>query len=114
MASYAGDEETLASDLAWFRELPFWLDLGDLRVIHSAWCPESIETVVANGVRGMPDWPERRPDTFDEACALGAALETLLKGVEWSLPQGLIFTDKDGHERDEIRVRWWNAEPGMT
>jgi len=114
LASYAGYEEKLASDLAWFRELPFWLDLGDLRLIHAAWRPQAIETVVANGVRGMPDWPERRPDAFDEASELGAALDTLLKGVEWSLPQGLTFTDKDGHERDEVRVRWWNAEPGMT
>ncbi len=23
------------------------------------------------------------------------------------LPDGLTFHDKDGHERDEIRVKWW-------
>lgn len=34
-------------------------------------------------------------------------IETLLKGVEKSLPNGIIFTDNYGHERTEVRVRWW-------
>jgi len=29
------------------------------------------------------------------------------------LPDGLTFHDKDGHERDEIRVKWWE-NPNMV
>ena len=28
--------------LEWFWTLPLWLDLGDLRVVHACWHPESI------------------------------------------------------------------------
>jgi hypothetical protein len=35
------------------------------------------------------------------------AVETLLKGVEATLPDKIPYFDKDGHERTEIRVRWW-------
>ena len=114
LASYAGHDTALASDLAWFRELPLWLDLGDLRLIHAAWRPEALETVAGSGVAATADWPEARPEAFDGRSGLGAALETLLKGVEWPLPEGLRFTDKDGHERAKVRVRWWHAEPGMA
>ena len=43
------------------------------------------------------------------------AVETLLKGVEATLPKGLRFDDKDGNERTEIRVRWWlKPDPERT
>lgn len=114
LASYAGHDAALASDLAWFRELPFWLDLGQLRLVHAAWRPAAIETVLGSGVMTTPGWPEARPDAFDGDSELGTALEILLKGVEWALPEGLRFTDKDGHERGDVRVRWWDAGPGMA
>ena len=31
------DERTLRSHLQWFRTLPLFLDLGDLRVVHACW-----------------------------------------------------------------------------
>ena len=37
-------------------------------------------------------------------------VETLLKGKELELPAQLKFKDKDGNERGEIRVRWWDRE----
>lgn len=40
------------------------------------------------------------------------ALERILKGVELALPNGSFFVDGDGHERREIRVRWFDAAEG--
>lgn len=37
------------------------------------------------------------------------AAETLLKGKEIPLPNGVHFDDKDGNRRHEIRVKWWDA-----
>ena len=34
-------------------------------------------------------------------------MEVLLKGPEIPLPGDTVFQDKDGHERNRIRVRWW-------
>ncbi|MCG5531259.1 hypothetical protein LRD18_10350, partial [Halorhodospira halochloris] len=54
-----------------------------------------------------PDWPQMYPDLFDESSELGIAVERLLKGIEWPLPDDARFTDKDGHSRSQVRVRWW-------
>jgi hypothetical protein len=36
------------------------------------------------------------------------AVEILLKGPEQRLPEGIHFFDKDGHKREEVRLRWWD------
>ena len=35
------------------------------------------------------------------------AIEETLKGKELKLPDEIFFLDKDGHQRIEIRVKWW-------
>jgi len=35
------------------------------------------------------------------------AIEVLLKGPEYPLPEELHFNDKDGHPRQHARIRWW-------
>jgi hypothetical protein len=88
--------------LAWFYTFPLWLDLGFARIVHAAWSPAAIRTLKTPNLTpeslmlaGTEDTPEYR------------AVETLLKGVEATLPPKLSFDDKDGHKRTEIRVRWW-------
>ncbi|MBI5041366.1 MAG: metallophosphoesterase, partial [Gammaproteobacteria bacterium] len=34
---YADDVNAHADVIAWFKTLPLWLDLGDIRVIHACW-----------------------------------------------------------------------------
>jgi hypothetical protein len=36
------------------------------------------------------------------------AIETLLKGKEIGLPQGVSFKDGDGNSRKAIRSKWWD------
>ena len=36
-------------------------------------------------------------------------IEALTKGLEIALPPGHEFHDKDGHRRDNVRVKWWDA-----
>jgi hypothetical protein len=38
------------------------------------------------------------------------AAEILLKGPEQRLPPGMSFIDKSGHERHEVRLRWWDPD----
>jgi hypothetical protein len=96
--------------LTWFYTFPPWLDLGFARVVHAAWSPAAIrllktpyltpESLVPASTRGIPEY---------------WAVETLLKGVETTLPVQVPFFDKDGHERHEIRVRWWlKPDPNRT
>ena len=91
----------------WFKTLPLWLDLADLRVVHACWHQESVDVlrVVLNANLTLTD----------EAVLLGSqpgnpifeAIEVVCKGPEVTLPGGQSFADKEGRARHEVRVRWW-------
>jgi hypothetical protein len=38
------------------------------------------------------------------------AIETICKGPEVDLPEGISFPDKEGKIRHEVRVRWWQED----
>ena len=97
--------EEWAGWLAWFKSLPFSLDLGALRVVHASWSQESI------GVVG-----DRR--FSDDAFLLTAsqpyhrdfkAVGALLNGPEIPLPEGRYYYDKEGMRHSKIRVRWFGT-----
>ena len=92
--------------LDWFRNVPLCLDLGGIRVIHAAWCADSVAKI---GGRLFAD------DTFfresgAEGTSLHAAVSTLLAGPEALLPEGVEFIDKEGHAHEDIRARWFSPE----
>ncbi len=101
--AYADDPDSYTAVIEWFKTLPLWLDLGDLRVIHACWDREFIRRL---GI------PVLTGDLLRASCDKGRwefrAIETLLKGKEISLPDGRLFHDKDGNARHDIRIRWWD------
>lgn len=97
--------------LDWFRTLPLYLDLPELRAVHACWHPEQL-----GRLRPYLDRGGRLRDNAWVAAAtkgepLFEAVETVLKGLEVALPDGAAFHDKDGHPRREIRTRWWLDSP---
>ena len=105
--AYADDHQAYHDVIAWFKSLPLWLDFGDLRVVHACWDRAIIDRL------GIPQLTNdllinaSKKDTWEYE-----AIETLLKGKEVPLKDGVSFHDKDGNERHEIRVRWW--DPSAT
>jgi hypothetical protein len=104
----------------WFLTLPVFLDLPGIRVVHACWhqnymdflaehlTPDGrlTETVMVQATREPEDEAEK--DTPEPT--IFKAIEALLKGVEVPLPAPHVFRDKDGHERNRVRVRWWDNE----
>ena len=93
--------------LDFFRSLPIWLELDGIRVIHACWHDEIIQSIcpMLNDDKTMTNEflvAANTKDTIEHD-----AIETLLKGVEFKLADGISFFDKDGHERHEVRTRWW-------
>lgn len=110
LEAYRDTPQDKADALDWFRTLPMWLDLGDLRVVHACWDAHAIERLEAflGGGNTMTDElliEAGRPDTWQFE-----AVETLLKGKEIPLPPGHVFYDKEDTPRRRIRVRWWDAD----
>ncbi|MFV8780905.1 metallophosphoesterase [Microbulbifer sp. SA54] len=104
---YDNDPEAKAEVLDFFYTLPMWLDLGALRVVHACWHSELIEQL-EHKINGARLTRELVVEASTKGTELYHAVETLLKGVEVSLPKGVTFLDKSGHPRTDVRVQWWN------
>ena len=96
--------------IEWFKTIPLWLDLSDLRVVHACWHAPSVEVVV----RELGSNRFNSVDQFVRASTKGDplhdAIEVLLKGPEIDLTEygQPPFKDWAGHVRNEARVRWWD------
>jgi hypothetical protein len=96
----------------WFRGLPLWLDLPGLRVVHACWHADAFADLAGHlderqRIRDETAWASltrKGEPAYD-------ALETVLKGLEIPLPEGVEFKDKDGKVRRNVRTRWWKDHP---
>lgn len=95
--------------IEWFKTLPIFLDLDGLRVIHACWDNKSLEVLKLftndNNTIKESAWGEltqKGTEAFE-------AIETLIKGLEVPLPNGIEFYDKDKNPRSNIRIRWWES-----
>lgn len=81
------------------------MEIEGLRVVHAAWDENAIRFV-----RGRSFYD---PDFLAAAASKGTleftAVETLLKGPEIKLPDGQTSVDKDGTERTDMPVAWWQS-----
>ena len=94
----------------WFKTLPLWLDLGDLRIVHACWHEDSMRIVEHELGGHQFTGPNQFVCASQKSDELYAAIEVLLKGPEISLVDHgqPPFVDHDGRQRKEARIRWWN------
>lgn len=102
------ESDWYSSTLAWFRQLPLYLNLPECRIVHACWHEPSKQVVddhtcAANKLRDEAAWYA----AHDREHKLHHAIETLCKGLEVALPDGLHFHDKAGVKRTAMRTRWW-------
>ena len=107
--SQIGENSAAHKDaVGWFRTLPVWLDLPDLRVVHACWHDASRAALMPFLSKSARFTAEGVLESYRHGSAAHSAVETLLKGPEERLPAGIDFVDKDGHRREEVRLRWWD------
>lgn len=103
---YALGSRELADTLSWFRTLPLWLDLGEIRIVHATWDADAIALLQ----RLSPEHLVTEA-LLEEGSRVGSdafnALETLLKGMEAELPSDISYRDSSGHSRRHARLKWW-------
>src|SRR5579872_4450096 len=100
--------------LDWVRTLPLWLELDGLRVVHACWDEKQAREIAL----ALELFGGVTTGFLRLACKEGESLfdpvETVLKGKEVPLPDGLTIRDKDGTVRTEIRTRWYSPPEGHT
>jgi hypothetical protein len=98
--------------LDWFLTLPLWLDLPEIRAVHACWDQPSID-YLKNKLNGGNRITLEQLESATKKPSLGEpglmfnAIETILKGIEVKLPEGITFEDSGKKERNDIRVKWW-------
>ena len=116
--AFAAAPDELAAALEWFWTLPLFLELTDrgghkLRVIHACWSDSHLQELKAllpdhRLTLGFLEAASHWQDPRSPECEL---VETLLKGPEIELEDGLFYLDKGGLHRSSIRLKWWGPFP---
>lgn len=94
----------------WLKTLPVYVETEGFRAIHACWHSQYIEAAKpfldANNALLPDSWAimsEKDTEPYH-------IIETLLKGTEVDLPDGLTYRDTDGTERAQTRTRWWDEK----
>lgn len=96
--------------LAWFREIPLYLEMDGIRVVHACW-----DTALVQAFQQL------RPDgRVDQEFLLRASqhgtlesriLERLTRGGSIPLPEGIAIHSGDGFTRRSFRTHFWANSP---
>lgn len=94
----------------WFKSLPLFIETEGLRVIHAAWNEPALTHLSAyiDHNNGLLD--SAYSHYADRSSNFYHAIETILKGPETRLPEGVSFQDKEGAIRNKARIMWWRQE----
>lgn len=94
--------------ITWFKTLPPYLDLGDVRLCHAWWNQDYINRIAQNSDANGTLNEDFLLASFNKDHKDWAVMEGVTKGLEVTLPDGHSFEDHTGFERTEIRVKWWD------
>ena len=99
--------------LEWFKRLPIFIELDNLRIVHAYWSEKNIDYL-------KHFYPENKftneflIKSADKYSVEYRVIDELLKGPEVDLPGGNNFADKDGNKRDRARIKWWINNSSFT
>jgi hypothetical protein len=108
---FQGYEKEWDDYLAWFANLPLFLEMDDLRIVHACWDDERVAYLKNLNGPITNALLLKAHDKEDEAWKV---FDETLKGKEIRLPDGHYFIDKDGNKRTECRTRWWLNPEGLA
>ena len=108
LQEFENDPIAKAEVLEFFKTLPLWIELDELRVVHACWDQSSIDalTRLYGGPRMTSELLIKASDPTTKEYKYA---ETILKGYETPLPKGISFLDKDGNKRHAMRTQWWKG-----
>jgi hypothetical protein len=95
----------------WFRSLPVYLDLGDIRVVHAWWYQPHVDLIAGRWNEGEPLPEDLLHAAHDKGSPEYDAMEGLCKGLEIGLPDPHFFIDHNGQKRRNVRAKWWHESP---
>ncbi|MGR2737788.1 metallophosphoesterase [Billgrantia sp. Q4P2] len=96
--------------LAWFMDIPLYLDFDDFRVVHACWDQALIDALECQCPGGVIDEPFLQQSVVPDTLAF-RVLDRLTRGVHLPLPPGVEIHSGDGFSRRSFRAHFWAREP---
>jgi hypothetical protein len=92
--------------LDWFLTLPLYYETEDFRAAHACWDNDNI-AFLRSELKDSRMNEKILHRSVNMGTVLYRTIEETIKGKEIRMPEGMSFTDKDGIQRNEIRIKWW-------
>lgn len=106
--------EQWISHLRWMRELPLYLDLGDIRIVHACWSDQAVETIAEAESQGMSKKSMFRKIYNKPKSEISKSVSTLTKGIDFKMPADIKIVNNKGVSSRSFRMRWWEHAEGKT
>lgn len=96
--------------LEWFYTVPLFIDDEDFRVVHACWDGDLIDKFRRLQGGACIDEDFLHASAAIESFA-GQVMDTLLRGTDLRLPEGMSITGRDGYVREFFRTKFWADNP---
>lgn len=96
--------------LEWFYTVPLFIEEANFRVVHACWDGDLISKFKQSQGGACIDEDFLHASAALESFA-GQVMDTLLRGTDLRLPEGMAITGRDGYVRQFFRTKFWADEP---
>ena len=96
--------------LAWFHEIPLFIEKENFRVVHACWDNDAILRFKALSPSHCIGVNMLHDSVNDDSFA-GGVIDKLTRGTALELPNGETILGKDGLARHMFRTKFWSDNP---
>lgn len=111
---FAEYSEEWKSHRKWMSELPLYLDLGEIRIVHACWSESAIELIKNAELAGKSRNSIFRKVYKKPKSPVSKSVSTLTKGMDFKMPGDLKIINNKGVSPQSFRMRWWEDPLGKT
>ncbi len=112
-AEYVDNPILFKDIIKWLRRLPFFLDFGDIRIVHAYWSHENLSLITRKMVKSRLT-KALLDEIYTVKSDFGDAVRQTTRGVYLRLPRDLIIKDDKNIRRTNFRIKWWEKPVGKT
>jgi len=100
--------------LKWLRELPLFLEMDNIRIVHACWKESNIE-IIKNELSGsrIPKSVFRNL-VLDPKSSLSQSILQTTRGIHHILPPDIRIYDSRRRNHHFYRIKWWDEGTGKT
>lgn len=111
---FSAYSEEWKSHRKWMSNLPLYLDLGEIRIVHACWSEPAIELIKTLESEGKSRKSIFRKVYKKPKSELSKSIVTLTKGIDFKIPGDLKILNNKGVAPRSYRMRWWEEPIGKT